>query len=296
MSDVIVLMYHHISHAEDVHSVTIENFRSQLTTLSSSGYHLLSGTDFQAWREGKLHLERQAVLLTFDDGWLDNWVHALPLLQQFKMPAIFFVVTGWPGEGSPRTVTEIANWRCPTHAESMKTVADEKARDNVVMRWSELLAARETGLICLQSHSHSHGEWWQGDADWPERLVCMEQDLARSREVFSERVGQYPEQLCWPRGQFTLDMVYRAQRLGFSHQFSTLRGGNKPQPARLIRRIHVENLSGEWLAGKIKLFANPLTGSILGYAHQLLYRRRMEKMLKGRIPRHELFLPYWRLV
>jgi peptidoglycan/xylan/chitin deacetylase (PgdA/CDA1 family) len=296
MPSVTVLMYHHIVPRADAHSVTIENFRLHLDWLSSSNYRLLSGKDFLAWREGKLRLDRHAVLLTFDDGWFDNWVYALPLLVKLQIPAIFFVVTGWPGEGLSRSIEEISTWHCPSHTKAMQNVGDVNTRDNSVMRWSELLAARATGLVSLQSHSHSHGEWWQKDAAWPVKLNMMEQDLVRSRKVFAEKTGELPDQLCWPRGQFTLEMVRRAQQLGFRHQFSTLRGGNQPDSARMIRRIHVENRSHEWLAKKIYQYSRPLAGTILGYAHQLAFSRRMLKLWGRQIPRHELVLPYWRLV
>jgi len=296
MPSVTVLMYHHIVPGNDAHSVTIENFRLHLDWLASSNYRILSGKDFVAWREGKLQLDRHAVLLTFDDGWLDNWVYALPLLEILQIPAIFFVVTGWPGEGLTRSVEEFSSWHCPLHAQAMQNVGHVNTRDNSVMRWSELLAARATGLISLQSHSHSHGEWWQKDTAWSGKLNMMEQDLVRSRDVLAEKTGELSNQLCWPRGQFTLEMVYRAQQLGFSQQFSTLRGSNQPDSARLVRRIHVENRSHDWLAKKIYQYTSPSVCAVMGYAHQLAFSRRMLKLWGRQIPRDDLVLPYWRLV
>lgn len=40
---------------------------------------------------------RRACLVTFDDGWADNEIHALPILQQFAIPAVLFVATAFVG-------------------------------------------------------------------------------------------------------------------------------------------------------------------------------------------------------
>ena len=37
-------------------------------------------------------------MITFDDGYLDNWVYAHPILHKYGMHAVVFVVTGWMGE------------------------------------------------------------------------------------------------------------------------------------------------------------------------------------------------------
>jgi len=296
MANVTVLMYHHISLAEDANTVTVKNFSSQLAWLASSGFRVLSGADFAAWREGHLRLADNAVLLTFDDGWFDNWLYALPLLEKFRVPAVFFVVTAWPGAGPIRLRDENAVRRHPTHARSVESVKQETTRDEVIMRWSELLAAMDTGLVKLQSHSHSHGAWWTDTASWPEKLVAMEQDLTRSRKVLSERAGVTAAQLCWPKGHFTMEMVQRAKSLGFMHQFSTLRGGNRPITDRMVRRLNVEDRPAEWLAGRIRLYNNPLCSLVLGQSHQVLHSRRMIRLMGGNIPVNELTLPLWRSV
>jgi len=296
MFNVNVLMYHHVAPVQDAHTVIVENFRSQLEWLVSSDYQVLSGDDFEAWREGRLRLSRHAVLLTFDDAWFDNWLYALPLLEKFRVPAVIFVVTAWPGAGPTRTRDDNSNMRHPTHARSVQLVKHDTIRDEVVMRWSELLAAMGTGLIKLQSHSHSHGAWWKDAAHWPENLVAMEEDLILSRELLTERAGITPTQICWPKGQFTMEMVHRAKSLGFMHQFSTLRGGNRPITDRMVRRLHVEDRPAEWLAGRIWLYNNPLCSLVLGQSHQVLHSRRMVRLLGDHIPVNELTLPLWRSV
>lgn len=43
-------------------------------------------------------LPRRALALTFDDGYRDNLTHAVPLLQEYRVPATIFLITGFPGQ------------------------------------------------------------------------------------------------------------------------------------------------------------------------------------------------------
>jgi peptidoglycan/xylan/chitin deacetylase (PgdA/CDA1 family) len=44
---------------------------------------------------GGRSIPRQAVVVSFDDGYVDNYDHALPILTKYRIPATFFIVTGF---------------------------------------------------------------------------------------------------------------------------------------------------------------------------------------------------------
>lgn len=295
MSTVTVIMYHHIAPHLDEHTVSPEHFREQMEWLREQQIKILSAEEFEAWCDGKLHLTRPAALLTFDDGWLDNWVYALPTLKAYDAPAIFFVVTSWPGEGPCRHDLTTTNWQPPSHYEVMKRVesSDSLTRDSVVMRWSELLAARGTELVALQSHSHSHGDWWSAPMQWAQRVESIEMDLHRSRDVLEARTGQVPSQLCWPKGRFTPALVKRAQKIGFEVQFSTLRGHNAGGRKQLVRRINAENRGASWLARCFGIYQHPLSGKAVGFAHKWVFRHRVQRALGSCIPKEEMAVISW---
>jgi peptidoglycan/xylan/chitin deacetylase (PgdA/CDA1 family) len=87
---VIVLLYHRVTTlASDPQmlAVTPENFRAQMRHLRDN-FPLVR---FEAnWRE----LKRPAVCVSFDDGFADNALEALPILEELGVPATFFVSTG----------------------------------------------------------------------------------------------------------------------------------------------------------------------------------------------------------
>jgi peptidoglycan/xylan/chitin deacetylase (PgdA/CDA1 family) len=90
---VLVLLYHRVnSLSEDPYclAVTPENFRSQLLFLKRN-------FDIVRFEEDWSGLKRPAVAITFDDGYADNLIYALPLLEEMEIPATFFVSTGFVG-------------------------------------------------------------------------------------------------------------------------------------------------------------------------------------------------------
>jgi len=87
---VVVLLYHRInSLPEDPYflAVTPDNFRDQLLFLKQSFDIVRFGEDWSG-------LKRPSAAITFDDGYADNLIHALPVLEEVGAPATFFVSTG----------------------------------------------------------------------------------------------------------------------------------------------------------------------------------------------------------
>ncbi len=68
-----------------------ELFERFLTMLRRAGFVSLSIDEFYAYKQGKLPRKKKYVLLTFDDGYLDNWVFAAPLLKKHGMKGVMYV-------------------------------------------------------------------------------------------------------------------------------------------------------------------------------------------------------------
>jgi len=88
-------MYHRIAEsASDVWNlaVTPTRFEQQLRILKRYG-NVISADEL-AEQLNTQRLQRRSIVITFDDGYVDNYLIAKPLLEHYKLPATFFITTG----------------------------------------------------------------------------------------------------------------------------------------------------------------------------------------------------------
>ena len=92
-----VLMYHSIikeNHpaGRNPFRLPVGQFRAQLEWLDRRGFTAITFDDYRLFREGILNLPKKPVILTFDDGYHDVYENAFPLLQEYGMRAVIFVL------------------------------------------------------------------------------------------------------------------------------------------------------------------------------------------------------------
>jgi len=67
----------------------------QMKYLSDNGYHPISFSDYVNSLKNNTKLPDKAIVLTFDDGWKTQYQYAVPILEKYKFPATFFIVTNY---------------------------------------------------------------------------------------------------------------------------------------------------------------------------------------------------------
>jgi len=88
-----IVMYHSVQPNESgTYTVSTANFEKDLQYFKNLGYTTVSAQQVIDYVDNNAPLPDKPILLTFDDGYYDNMYYALPLLQQYGMKAVVFVV------------------------------------------------------------------------------------------------------------------------------------------------------------------------------------------------------------
>lgn len=101
----VVLMYHRVLTSQEMRSsgshpsimVECETFAKQMA-LMKRRFKVLPIEEFTRRMEHKIPFENSSCLITFDDGWKDNYTHALPILKANGIPAVVFLPVNYIGK------------------------------------------------------------------------------------------------------------------------------------------------------------------------------------------------------
>ncbi|MCF9045930.1 poly-beta-1,6-N-acetyl-D-glucosamine biosynthesis protein PgaD [Acinetobacter nectaris] len=95
----------------DPYAIHTKNLTAFFDWLSTSKWNPVTLQQILDAKEGKHPLPPNAVLLTFDDGTLSNYTHVFPLLKQYKIHAVFAIVTSWiDGRNSGGKTAYLLSW------------------------------------------------------------------------------------------------------------------------------------------------------------------------------------------
>ena len=209
-----ILVYHHIypdGHSELTRSsdnkatgvISESAFIQQMDHMKSGGWEAISTTRLVDWVDGLEDIPNRSFVIHFDNGWLDSWTTAKPIVEDCGFTATCFVIsdgTEAATEGKSATVytsTEGAvqkpfiTWR---HAESMLDLGWE-----------------------IGAHSAAHPKF--ADLHASEGDTGVIKEVERSNEVFKRRLGFVPPHFAYPSGSrndrtdVLLSPFYRSLRL-----------------------------------------------------------------------------------
>jgi peptidoglycan/xylan/chitin deacetylase (PgdA/CDA1 family) len=168
-----ILMYHYIStppDGADIYrrdlSVSPALFEGDLKYLADAGYHVITLDDLlYALAQGR-ELPAKPVILTFDDGYEDNYTNAFPLLQKYDMVGNFFIISDFVNQERPGYMT-----------------------------WPQIEEMAAAGQH-FGSHSRDHPNLSGQSVDY---LVWQ---ALGGKEALEEHLGQHPLWISYPSGQY----------------------------------------------------------------------------------------------
>lgn len=135
-------------------SEPLETFEAKIALLAKKGF---SGTFWHELYEhmaGGTALPENSIFLTFDDGYLDNWVYVYPILKKYGMKGTIFVTPDFvdPGDKLRPTLDDIATGGCRSGELQVPGF----------LNWAEMREMEKSGLVDVQSHAMTHTWYFSG--------------------------------------------------------------------------------------------------------------------------------------
>jgi peptidoglycan/xylan/chitin deacetylase (PgdA/CDA1 family) len=284
-----ILMYHRVLPASDVSShyvqpamyVTPDTFERHLAFLKEH-VDVISLRDLlEKWSAGTWDDSARYCVLTFDDGWLDNYRYAYPLLRAYAMPATIFLptdligssVSTWPDrlgrllEARGRGTRE--QWNADI--ERAKALADPDRNDLIdalaaeagdagdrtrsFMNWEEVEELSRNG-ISFGSHTATHADLTRLGPQ------ALEHELRAPLEALRTRGLDTVPAIAYPNGDYTAGVAAAAQAAGYRAALTTRPGLEDARPDLFaLKRIavhedvsrsaaslslHIARTAGQW--------------------------------------------------
>ena len=193
--------------------------------------------------------------VTFDDGYLDVFEHAFPILRRKGIPAAFFVVTDLIETEQAPVHDRLYAALCKTRrADSFAATQDILSRhdhDGVLrmiasldadgeisrrtaaalppLTWEALAEMRDAGMT-IGSHSRTHAFLSN------ETTARVQQELRVSRVALQQRLGIAADCFAYPGGGFNATVVDAVRAAGYRLAFTDCRHRDERLPMLTIRR------------------------------------------------------------
>lgn len=227
-----VFTYHRILPHPHPDALSIDVFERQLDFILER-FEMLTPEEALGFISGKLKKPNgRYAMLSFDDGWLDNWLFATPILKKRGLKAALALSAGFLHDGEVRTVegvpAEIVERR-NLDAEKMAPGGDTLC----YLTRSEVRAMHDSGCWSIEAHGTKHIKNDRGISSVaaagtgvsPEEFeASLRADLRNCIEEITAITGRVPRMMFWPWGHYSDASVRIVKEEGFSAQFTTAKG------------------------------------------------------------------------
>ncbi len=230
-----ILMYHMIkTHSAGKFKglrVSPEIFERQVKYLVDNGWHFFTMSELIVQKD---YLPKRSVAITFDDGYEDNYIHALPILKKYGAKATVYLVVD-------RHNREWSSKRKAKNS-SGELMREPKLTDDQI---KEMI---QSELIEIGSHTLTHDNLVQLDDE------RKESEIRESKEKIEESFNVECESFCYPFGLYKNDDWKLVRDAGYSNATTTNIGIDNIKVANpyLLKRITVSG-KDNFLAFLLKL-------------------------------------------
>jgi len=136
-------------------SVSLEHFETLCQYLSENKYTTHFFDEWYEYFSLPRKKDSKKIVLTFDDGYLDNWVYVLPILKKYGLKGTVFINPEFVDPGTVIRPNLEDTWTGKMDLNEMQTLG--------FLNWPEIQAMQQSGVIDIQSHSMSHNFYFRSN-------------------------------------------------------------------------------------------------------------------------------------
>lgn len=210
-----ILMYHSICNDDPNNSLMIptEMFAEQMEWLRENDFTAMSMDEvIEAMNTGKV--PKRPVLITFDDGYADNYINAFSELKNNNLKGTFFIISD--------TITEEGGYYMST---------------------SMLKEMKEAGME-IENHTANHLE-----LNNLSREDAID-SIKRGQEFLRSVIGSNGNYLCYPVGRYSDETIEIQKELGIKAALTTQGGISSIADGKYeLKRIRISPMNIENFAG-----------------------------------------------
>jgi peptidoglycan/xylan/chitin deacetylase (PgdA/CDA1 family) len=186
-----VLNYHQINNT-DHNSLTLSNteFEAQINYLYRTGYNPISPDQLADYLQYGIALPPKPVVITFDDGYEDNYQVAYPILQKYHFTATIFIIT------------------------------DFVSHYGKYLTWQQIKQMSDQG-ISFQAHTLSHISLPKASDEE------IRKQLVKSKEALEWQLHKKVEYLAYPGGEYDQRVIQLTREAGYRAAFTVNFGRDK---------------------------------------------------------------------
>jgi len=220
-----ILMYHMVcspkTTKEAKYACPPEQFEQHLHYIKNSHHTVVSLDDIEQYLLSGSTLPENAVAITLDDGFEDNYTQAFPLLQKYELSASIFLATGVIGA-------------------SNKWMQGRDFPKRAMLNWGQI-EEMSRYQISFGAHTVSHAKLSELDAS------AAAQEIVLSKQQIEEQLGQACPHFAYPYGLFAKQTPEIVKNAGFTLACSTRSGFNNSKvPPFILNRTNVYGTDTVW--------------------------------------------------
>ena len=193
-----VLNYHQVE-PKDGNPLTLwpEQFEAQMEYLAAEGYTTITIDEMMDALENGTSLPEKSVIITFDDGYADNYEYAYPILKKYGFKATIFLIYDFTNT-YPNYLT-----------------------------WDQVAEMKASGLIHFESHTMTHANLAELTS-----VDELRHEIADSHDLLSEKLGYDMHYIAYPGGRVNAEIERITSAAGYRGGFTVHYGLSTPAEGR----------------------------------------------------------------